>query len=477
MREITMFQRKRTRILQTMGICGVLSVLVVAMGCGTESDSASPPVQNLSTGQPESSSGTLAASSASTSTHGREPVRPANVAGYAEAGNQFGLKLYDLLSQDQNSGANLFISPYSISSALHLTMQGAAKQTLDQMWKALVGNRIAETPNLEESAEAYGAIHEQLKDVYSQGDLSKSDEKGKDTLKIANALWGMSDFEARKQYLDRIEKFFGGGYHHLNQTPEKNRKTINQWVAQQTNDLIQDLLPGGSITDQTRLVLTNAIYFKGTWAHPFNPDATQPRPFVRAYGREELVPMMHQPNGRFAMLEKKAFSAISLPYEGDELHMVVLLPEKDVSLSALEKTLDMEMLQSTLKQLDAAQPQSVDVMLPKFEMRWKQDISSALQALGITDAFTDKANFSRMTENWKNLWVSGVFHETYIAVDEVGTEAAGATGVVVGITSVMPDKAKFHANKPFVFLIRHRPTGVILFLGRLTDPAQTESGA
>jgi serpin B len=384
----------------------------------------------------------------------------------AEGNNRFALQLYQRLHDDKS---NLFFSPYSISAALAMTCAGARGGTQEQMTRVLhfpVSKEVLEkliadqTPMTQEQlAQVFGKT---IKDLNARGGGDKYE------LRVANALWGQKDYKFLPTFVGLVEKQYGGALRNVDfvAAAEQARQTINAWVAKQTNDKIKDLIGPGALDAMTRLVLTNAIYFKGNWASQFKKDQTQDQPFTLLDGTNVQVPMMNQQT-RFGYGETDALQVLEMPYKGDELSMVILLPKKTDAIRELEQGLTGE---SFSKWLGAIRTRQVIVSVPKFKMTSRFSLAQVLQSMGMTDAFSDKADFSGMTGS-RDLFISAVVHQAYVDVNEEGTEAAAATGVTMRLTSVGPDTTPvFRADHPFLFLIRDKTTGSILFLGRVMNP-------
>jgi serpin B len=368
------------------------------------------------------------------------------------AGNTaFACELYAQLRAQEG---NLFLSPYSISSALAMTCAGARGNTAAEMKKAL---RL--TVEDERLHAGLGALTRRLNDGGKGGQYQ---------LAVANALWGQKDYKFLDSFLALNEKHYGAGLSLLDfkGATEGARGTINAWVEKQTKERIKDLLRPGVLTADTRLVLTNAIYFKGDWAEQFAKDATRDEPFHPAAGKTVAVPMMHRTAG-FGYLEGEGFQALSLPYKGDALSMVVFLPGKAGSLTDFERSLTAENLARWLPQLGRRE---VEVSLPKFKVTAEFSLARTLEAMGMKDAFAaGAADFSGM-DGTKELFIGAVVHKAFVAVDEKGTEAAAATGVVMALAAAPEPPPAFKADRPFVFAIRDNASGSILFLGRVADP-------
>ena len=372
------------------------------------------------------------------------------------AGNTaFGCELYgELKSED----GNLFLSPFSISTALGMAAAGARGKTSEEMGKVL---------HLPEGAPAaFGAV---LKSLNDEPDAKKRGF----TLSTANALWAQQGYPWKPEYKKLVASDFGAGLFDVDfkSRPEASRATINTWVEMETRDKIKNLLPQGSVTPDTRLVLTNAIYFKGEWETPFKIENTKDSPFTLAGGKKAEAPLMHRVGG-YSYAEADGYKVLDMPYHGKRVSMTVILPRKADGLPAVEKELTGEKLAAVLKGL--RYEKTVHVHLPKFKVEKSFELKKPLKALGMKAAF-DAADFGGMHTGGEDLAISAVIHKAFVDVNEEGTEAAGATGVVVGTTSAVqppPTPKYFRADHPFLYLIRDHTTGSVLFLGRLTEPAK-----
>jgi serpin B len=378
---------------------------------------------------------------------------PSNPAADLAAGiNRFGLDLYPHAG-DPNT--NLIFSPYSIHLALDIAAAGARGNTLSQMQSVL-----HLTPDFSAAASA----------LISQ--LQSAGNDNSPILKTANALWAKQGEHFNASYLDSAAKTFSARIDTLNfDDPEAARKTINDWVAAQTNDKITDLIAKGIIQPRvTRLIITNAVYFKADWTDPFDPNHTHNAPFhIRGQSDASPVPTMHQTT-QAAYMENDSLRAIELPYASSKLAMLLILPKNTDGLVTLESKLSPDLL----SQIDAAlEPDRVAVSVPKFKIAISLDLASPLIDLGMKEPFQPyTADFSGMDDD-HDLYITGVVHQAYVAVDEKGTEAAAATGITVGATMVMlPPPKTFNADHPFLFLIRDKETGLILFMGRVVEPSQ-----
>jgi len=392
-----------------------------------------------------------------------------------QGNNTFALELYARLRGNEG---NLFFSPYSISTALAMTYSGARGTTAGQMARAL---RLPTEHNKDLDGDSQSVpVHRIEKTVMSDQRLAaafgklqkylKADPKKEGyELSVANALWGQKGYEFREQFIELVKADYEGRLSEVDfaGAAESARKTINAWVEKKTKNKIKELIKPGLLSSMTRLVLTNAIYFKGAWDTPFQEVATRPARFTLSAGKKIDVPMMNQSN-KFKYAETETFQALELPYADNELSMVILLPKKTDGLSDFEKKLTAKSLSGWLSRLAK---RKVIVSVPKFKMTSQFSMASVLKSMGMTDAFAPReADFSGMNGR-KDLFISAVVHKAFVEVNEEGTEAAAATGVAMSVTSMPIDRPPiFRADHPFLFLIRHNQTGSILFVGRVTNP-------
>jgi serpin B len=386
-------------------------------------------------------------------------VAPQDLADLVKGNNAFAFDLYQYLAA-QSDGSNLFFSPYSISLALAMTYAGARGETEQQMADTLHFSLTQEQLHA-----AFNALDQALA-ARGEGAMGKDGEGFR--LNIVNALWGQTGFKFLEPFLDTLAENYGAGLRLLDfaNAPEASRQTINDWVSEQTEERIEDLIPQGVIDPLTRLVLTNAIYFNGAWAESFEANETKDGPFYLPNGSEVTVPMMRN-SARYGYAQGDGYQAVELPYDGDELSMVILLPEGGTP-EALENSLDGSAVGAIL---DDLRYQQVALTLPKFELESEFGLSGALAALGMPDAFSGNADFSGM-DGVRDLFIQEVVHKAFVTVDEEGTEAAAATGVVMGLLSAAPAQPiKVTVDHPFLFLIRDVQTGTILFVGRVVNPA------
>jgi len=369
----------------------------------------------------------------------------------ADGINEFALDLYGRLSPKKG---NLFFSPYGISTALTMTYAGARGETARQMRDVLAfrigDDRLhAGCANLSASLEA---------DPKTAGY----------ELTIANALWGQRGYGFQSAFLALNRKHYGAGLKSVDfvRNAEGARKEINGWVEKKTRDRIKDLIPAGVLSPLTRLVLTNAIYFKGDWAAKFKESRTKDGIFQVSAAEKVTVPMMKQTE-KFGYHQGRGFQALELPYKGDALSMVMFLPESIDGLAGLEKVLTAKKIAEVTARL---RRQKVRLEMPRFKMTLFVSLKDALVAMGMADAFSDRrADFSGMTGR-RDLYISAVLHKAFVEVNEEGTEAAAATAVVMALRGMPAPPPLFRADRPFVFIIRDRGTGAILFMGRVANP-------
>ncbi|MFP3896684.1 MAG: serpin family protein [Anaerolineales bacterium] len=367
-----------------------------------------------------------------------------------EGDTAFALDLYRFLAEDEG---NLFYSPYSISLALAMTYAGARGETEAQMADVL----------------HFDLPQDRLHPAFNALDLalaSRGEEEEGFRLHIANAVWGQEGYEFLSDFLQTLAENYGAGLRVLDfkTEPEESRTIINDWVAEETEERIEDLLPPGAIDPSTVLVLTNAIYFNAAWQHPFQEGATEDGTFYLPNGQEVTVPMMKQEKF-LAYGEGEDYQALELPYEGEELSMVILLPQEG-DFEEFEGTLDARRIETIVQDMEFT---NVALAMPKFSFEWDASLKDTLEAMGMPAAFDAGADFSGMTGS-PDLFIDDVVHKAFVAVDEEGTEAAAATGVVMA-ESAPASPVEFTVDRPFIFLIRDRETGTILFIGRVMDPS------
>ncbi len=374
-----------------------------------------------------------------------------DVTALVDGNTVFALNLYKHLSTADN---NLFFSPYSISAALAMTYAGARGNTSRQMSEVL----------------GFCLDQKQLHTTFGrlERDLNALQKEGGIQLSVANALWAQKDHPFLEEFFDLVTTNYHAAlnYADFKTDFESARQAINAWVEQQTNQKIKDLIGRGVLHDLTRLVLTNAIYFKGFWANQFDKDATKDDKFWTRGDISVDVPMMTQQD-RFRYTEDADMQAIELPYVGNDLSMVILLPRERNGLVSMERALTVQYMRASLSRLE---DREVIVCLPRFTLSSSFGLEETLASMGMPDAFgPDTADFSGM-DGKKVLYISAVVHKAFVDVNEEGTEAAAATGVVMTLTSAPSAPALFRADHPFIFLIRDIRSESILFLGRVINP-------
>ncbi|HMN96741.1 MAG TPA: serpin family protein [Phycisphaerales bacterium] len=483
---------------------------------------------------------------------------PADLAAAVASTNGFGLDLYRAL-RSQATSENLFISPLSVAMALTMTAEGAAGETASQMaavlrfpastterasidsvhrgHAALIGQlRVAAGAAPPEVRAQIEQVRAQRAELEARGRsmaeaqnwtefdrLAEAAERqnamlaglltafDRFELEIASSLWVDRSFDVLLPYVMKIDLLYGGGLTNLDirGDTEGSRKRINDWVAKRTSGRIAEMIPKGALRPEIALVITNAIYFRGEWADPFDAERTREEPFTRADGTATPAKLMHDParasigyaafTGRGEHFETPrrvpvdpaarpatypddgGFSMIELPYKGGALSMVVIAPRSASGLGAIESMLGPESLKSWLGRLDR---RTVDVAIPRFALAWNDELSGALRGLGMSRAFVDTAvdggaefpGISSGDDPSKRLFIGSVLHKSWVEVTEEGTEAAAATAVSAAPGSAvepprdMPFTPVFRADRPFLFIIRDTASGAILFMGRMANP-------
>ncbi len=378
--------------------------------------------------------------------------------------NSFAFDLYHSIS---NESENIFFSPYSISIAMAMTWAGAKNQTETQ---------IADTMRFSFYQEKLHSLFNELGldlNNRNQGDPANDDKYLK--LNISNEVWGQKDFSFLDTYLDTLMINYGAGIRLVDfmNNPEQARLAINGWVAEQTENKIKDLLAQNDVTNQTRLVLTNTIYFNASWGIPFDPVHTYDGVFHLDDETTVTVPMMIPKEGsgengeKYAAVRGADYTAVQLPYYGDAFSMLIIVPDNGMFVN-FELNLSSTAIDEIVNSIEI---QEVDLRMPKFEYETKLDLSETLSDMGIIDAFVPGvADFSGM-DGRLDLSIEKVIHQASITLDEAGTEASAATAVTMYLTS-LPDPLEIIIDRPFIYLIRDNQTGSILFLGRVKNPVQ-----
>ncbi len=385
----------------------------------------------------------------------------------ARANNAFGLALYREMAAREG---NLCLSPLSIMTTLAMTGTGAAGETLTEMEKTLhcPGKLSQLSTSFSILLEDFGKRKKQAAALAGKTPARKSEGPSFD-LTVTNSLFGQKGYPFQKEFLTTLKNLYRAPlqFADFRNNAAKESARINQWVSARTNGRIQELLPEGSLDNSTRLVLVNALYFKAGWRYAFPKSATRPAPFHMAPGRAIETPTMHTTK-RFGYSREDGYTAVSLPYS-QNFAMLVLLPDEINGLPDLEKTLSAEKL-TALSRLPARQ---VALHLPKFRIEGDTiPLTNPLKKLGMNLAFTRSADFSLMTSDPRGLAIDDVYHKTFIAVDEKGTEAAAATAVAMITRSLArPEKpVEVRLDRPFLYAIVDTRTQTALFLGRIVDP-------
>lgn len=373
----------------------------------------------------------------------------ADAAAVIKGDNEFAFDLYAKLRDKEG---NLFFSPDSISTALAMTYAGARGETAEQMARTLHF-----TLDQDRLHNAFQALLAERNSAWKKRSYE---------LRVANALWGQKGFTFLPSFLSLTRDHYGAGLQELDfrTSAEDARRFINAWVEKETKDKIKDLLEPGDVNPLTRLVLTNAIYFKGSWDQQFQKEQTFEQAFQLSAGKSKKVPMMHN-TSHFKYLDGGTFQALELPYKGGDLSMVVLLPKTVAGLPDLEKSLTAAKLAELVARMKM---EEVALVLPKFKATCEFRMGGTLAAMGMPLAFGTGADFSGM-DGERDLFIGDVIHKAFVDVNEEGTEAAAATGVIMRLAAA-PVMNHFQADHPFLFLIRDSRSGGLLFIGRMVNP-------
>jgi serpin B len=388
------------------------------------------------------------------------PQQPAAPAGepkdlgeLVNASNRFALELFSNLS---DPGDNLFFSPYSIFTALGMTYEGARNKTADEMRAVF---------HFPADSQTRWSLFKALMEKLNANDTGCN-------LSSADAFWVQQDFKLLDDFVQTVQTYYSADAFNVDymNAAEAARQRINGWVENRTNGKIKDLIPQGVLDSSTRLVLTNAIYFKGNWLTEFNQNFTKKMDFHPDASTTVKADMMarNDDGSIYNYSEGDGVQVLRMPYSGDKLSMLVLLPE-DGTVSSLEKKLTVENLAKWRGTLEESR---VDIYFPKFKLETKYSLRDNLSNMGMPSAFTAAADFSGI-DGMDDLLVSDVIHQAFVSVDEKGTEAAGATAVVVELRGpVEPAVPVFNADHPFIFIIQDNETGNILFMGKVVDPTK-----
>ena len=453
--------------LRIWSVVGALLLLAGLAGCGEELPSAvssatpAPTAANLTTAVGDGR--TAEDELRSDKDRSVSAVGAADLAELVRGNNAFAFDLYRVLSDGEG---NLFYSPFSISQALAMTSAGARGETQRQMVDTL-HYRLPQNS----LHPAFNALDRTLasRGQAPQGTTNNEGEGGQYfRLSIANAVWGQHGYHFLPDFLDVLAENYGAGMmvSDFAGAPDEARIRINDWVAEETDGKVKDLLPPGSVDRSTRLVLTNAIYFNASWHWPFSPSRTEVRPFHLAGGGTVDVPMMTETYRDYGYARGDGYQLVDVPYSWGEMSMTILLPDEGTTLEALEGSLDSDIFDRII---DGIVTDWVTLRMPLFEFESEFSLGDTLAGMGMPDAFGDVADFSGMTGS-KDLWVSEIVRKAFVSVDEKGTEAAAATVVAMAESGPGKEPIPVTVDRPFIFLIRDIGTGTVLFLGRVSNP-------
>lgn len=368
---------------------------------------------------------------------------------FSAATSSFAFKLYNQILK-RRTGDNTFVSPVSVMLALAMTYNGADGTTRQAMARTLELDGMS----LEEVNSAFA----DLKSALTQTDP-------KIQLKIANSVWAKKGFTMRPAFIERNKQYYGAEVASLDFNDPSAADAINSWVNKNTEGKIEKIMD--AISPDDILYLINAIYFKGQWRLEFDKKQTKPDVFRLSNGERKTLPMMSQSAGYF-YYKGKNFQSFALPYGKGGVSMYVFLPDEQTTLDQFEQDLTRENWDMWMKSFSA---RPGDVMLPRFKVEWGAKLNDALKALGMAEAFDERADFSQITEpQFGKLFISRVVHKSICEVNEEGTVAAAVTSVVVGVTSAPPEKFVVKVDKPFFFAIRDSATGLVLFMGSVKNP-------
>ncbi len=427
-----------------------LSIVSFCFVVGCSSDSG-----NTEQSKADTNGGTIATSSLARNT--APLVSDTELAAVVSGNTEFTLKLFPLL--DSAPDINTFFSPYSITQAFALLAPGARGTTLSEIEQMIFfspaqANRdpVFNKLDLLLAAKTTGT-------ALANGQLTPK-------LNNANAVWGQKGFSILPAYLDTLAVNYGAGLHLVDfiTATESSRQTINSWVEEQTNHRIQNLIPQGEVSGDTRLVLTNVIWFKADWASPFSKTITSNQTFTNHNNSASSVPFMRK---QFSLpyAQTSGCQAVDIPYAGDNLSMLVIMPAPG-TFDAFLASLTPAVLADITGHLS---DKMAFFSMPKFSFTKTTPVGPILRSLGMVDTFSPGlADLSGIDGN-HDLFVAAVFHQAFIGVDEAGTEAAAATAITIGTTMAPVSNLTLDIDHPFIFLIRDRQTGLILFMGKVVS--------
>ncbi len=364
-----------------------------------------------------------------------------------DAYNSYAFKQYNQYAD--NEEVNIFFSPYSISTCLSMIYEGARGETAKEMqqifeWSTNPEDRVSST--------AY--IYNKINNPENECEIHS-----------ANAVWAQEEYPFTEEYINVLEAGYGGKAVNIDfRQSDRARNQINEWVELRTNNKIQDLFEEGMINADTRMVLTNALYFRGDWKHQFYPGKTRNTMFNVSSVEQVSVDMMNLRDKWFNYTETDMVQVLEMDYLGEDYSMIIILP-KETDLEMIENSLDYDAFSGLVEDLEERE---MVLSIPKFSLETKYKMNEGLSDLGMSQAFTPSADFSGVSTQ-DNLWLGYVVHQTYVSVGENGTEAAAATGGI--FTLSMPRGIRFRVDHPFIFAIMEKETGLILFMGRVIDPS------
>jgi len=369
---------------------------------------------------------------------------------------------FDFYKSLLNEDGNIIFSPYSLSIALSMTLGGAEGETQKEMLDTLQLTL--------ENADIHPAFNALAMAIKTSQDEIPDIEGDAFVLNIANSIWGQDGFDFKESFLNKIANNYDAGIFNVDfkNNPELAREKINTWVEDETQGKIKDLIPPNAITEFTRLILANAIYFKGSWLNSFNKNLTQQGDFWTLSESQISVDMMKSLGNKFNYVQDGNIEAILLPYLSRDFAMTIILPKQGAFLS-VEKELSTDLIDTLLGKM---QPENVDLVMPKFDYETTINANDILKSLGMELAFNpEKSDFSGMSEE-DRLYITDVLQKATITVDEEGTEAAAATAIIMGVKSmpIQEEPITLVIDRPFLFFISHLPTGSILFMGRVVEP-------
>ncbi len=368
--------------------------------------------------------------------------------------NGFAFDLYREVTGEDREG-NVFFSPYSISTALGMTYCGAEGETASEMAEVLHFTMPSDAIN-----RAFSAVTEKL----NSGSLHEDQSGDPFTLVVSNGLWVQSGFNLLDSFVSSVREAYSASVENVDfaNDTEGSRETINSWVAENTRNRILNLIPQGVIAADTKLVLTNAVYFKASWEHPFSEYTTSRGEFNLIDGSSVEIPMMTQTE-RFNYSSTDEYNAVELGYAGGSTSMLIVVPCGD--FYELEQKLNAEYLKEIT---DGLSYENTKLSMPLFEFTQSMQLGDILKLMGMESAFDDRADFSGITGS-RDLYISDVVHKAFVKVDEAGTEAAAATAVVMSLRAMPEPTVKMNIDKPFVFFILDNETGSIVFMGRVMN--------